>query len=222
MDDLIHLCIDTKIDQVACMVFPELNQQLIDNYCQEINSVTEYYRNVLNENTIYSSDEWTGERFKQDFLMTSVLAVRQGRQTEIWPNLKKTSGDLIVDCLMDMVESAKTTMSPDEIVSKGLVPKVIGVEAATEILHKYFPGKFVTRNEKLESGLAYFVFNGDKAKVAELNYADYIKQMDLLSDRLDEYIKKHNIHLAESCRFYVLEKLLSRAEEVLSTETSFS
>lgn len=218
MDELIHLSVDTKIEQATSQVFPEMNQQIIDSLCREINSITDYFRSVLNENTLYVSDEWTGERFKQDFLMTSVHAVRQGRQSEIWPNLKKTSGDLIIDCLMDMIESAKTSMSPDEVVSKGLVPKVIGVDAATEILHKFYPTKFATRNERLEAGLAYFLFDGDKNRVKSLTYEEYIKYMKDLAEKLNEHYSARDLSISETCKLFLLEKLLGRVVDVSSDQ----
>ncbi len=213
MDEKIHLDINAKMEQVALLVFSEFNQQLIDNMCRELNSVVELYRSILNENTIYCSGEWSGERFKQDFLMTAVWSIREGKQTELWPNLKKVSGDLIIDCIMDMIESSKTNMSSDEVVAKGLVPKVIGVAAATEILHKYYPKKYPLRKRKSEWGLAQFLYQGDVSKVSSLSYSEFITQMEFLASVLDNLCTSKELNLPENCRFFFLDKIFTRMAE---------
>jgi len=213
MDEKLHLDVGTKLEKCALKVLPELNQQSLDVICKELNSNVEIYRGVLNENVIYCSGEWSGERFKQDFLMTSVLAIREGRQTELWPNLKKTSGDLIVDCIMDMVESAKTSMSPDEVVAKGLVPKVIDVAAATEILHKCYPVKFPMRHKKSEFGLAQLLYEGDLIAVSQLSYSDFIDQMNELAKLLKEILTYRELKIPDNCLLFLLDRILSKVAE---------
>lgn len=213
MDEQLHLAIKTTMEHVALKVFPEINQQVIDAICKELASITEIYRNVLNESTIYYSGDWSGERFKQDFLMTSVWAIREGRQTEVWPNLKKASGELIIDCIMDMIESAKTQMSPDEIIAKGLVPKVIGPAAAIEILHKCYPKLYPMRSQRSEWGVAYFLFNGDIATVSGLSYSEFISKSETLVEILTSVLDQKGIKLPENCRFFVLEKLFAKMAE---------
>ncbi len=213
MDEKLHLDINAKMEQVALLVFPEFNQQLIDNMCRELNSIVELYHSILNENTIYCSGEWSGERFKQDFLMTAVWSIREGKQTELWPNLKKVSGDLIIDCIMDMIESAKTDMSSDEVVAKGLVPKVIGVAAATEILHKYYPKKYPLRKRKSEWALAQFLYSGDVSKVSALSYSEFISQMEFLASISDNLCTSKGLKLPENCRFFFIDKLFVKMAE---------
>ncbi|HHY19696.1 MAG TPA: hypothetical protein GX522_07350 [Firmicutes bacterium] len=222
MDEKLHLDVNKKMEQVALEVLPEINQQIIDSMCRELHASVEFYRHVLNENLIYYSGEWNGERFKQEFLMTSVWAIRDGRQTEVWPNLKRTSGDLIIDCLMDMVESAKYDMNPDEIVAKGLVPKVIGVAAATEILHKCYPQKFPMRNKRSEWGVAQFFFDGDSSQVSQLSYSNFIKKVNILADSLVEFLSKKDIEVHKDCRLFLLDRIFARMSELPSNQSSYN
>lgn len=188
----------------ACMGW--VTQNHIDEWYHEIDEMSRDFRSVLNP-AVFASGEWTGERFKTEFLMQYVWAVTEAKHTDLWPIIRKTSGDRIVTKLLDMLSAVDQGKEPDEVITRGRIPHVIGESIASEILHKCHPNRYAIKNKRSHWGMAFILDQGDGPSFPEsMSYSVFHKYVDLIVDEFIAWLSERGPKVESHYRYYICDR----------------
>jgi len=203
-----HLCWVTKTD--------------IDAWCDESDAMSSDFNGVLNSDA-FSTGEWTGERFKAEFLMKEVWAVTEAKHTELWPAIRKTPGNTIVKKLLEMLSAADQGIPSDEVIKRGRIPYVIGQSIASEILHKCRPDRFVIKNKRSHWGMAFILDQGDGPSFPEsMTYSMFQRYVDLVMQELTAWFSNRGLTFDPYYRYYIGDRFFQNIYDDPGNKTIIS
>lgn len=196
-----------RINKLAEEIFPNISQDEVDEWCDEINNISEYFQSVLNEEALCESREWNPNKFKKAFLMKEVWAITESKHTDLWKRIRNTPGDRIVDSILDMLDAVEDDKSADEVINTGRIPNVIGESIASEILHKCYSEVYAIKNKRSEWGLAFMLDQGNGPEfVEQMAYSEFIGYLDEVFEVFYEWLSNTDITVDQTYRYYICDR----------------
>ncbi|NMC59364.1 MAG: NgoFVII family restriction endonuclease, partial [Candidatus Methanofastidiosa archaeon] len=194
-----------RIIDLAEEIFPNISQDTIDEWCDEIDYMSEKFLSILNEETLCESIDWNASKFKKDFLMKEIWAISESKHTDLWKRILNTPGERLIDSILDMLEAAENDKPVDDVINIGRIPHIIGESIASEILHKCYPEKYAIKNKRSEWGLALMLDQGNGPEYAEqMAYSQFIENLDQIFKVFAKWLG--DIKVDDKYRYYVCDR----------------
>lgn len=191
-----------RIIDLAQEIFPNISQDLIDEWCDEIDHMSQRFQSILNEETL---SKWNANKFKKEFLMKEIWAISESKHTDLWKRILNTPGEKIIDKILDMLEAVENDMPADDVINKGRIPHIIGESITSEILHKCYPEKYAIKNKRSEWGLALMLDQGNGPEYVEkMAYSQFIEYLDQLFKVFAKWLGE--ITVVDKYRYYVCDR----------------